>query len=75
MAEQALKTGDRHPEHNQLAFVRYDEQGREEWTSVYRDPTAPYRLALESESRAPGRKCSLGRNGHSELETQEDVRR
>ncbi len=61
------KTGDRHPEHNQLAFVRYDEQGREEWTSIFRDPTAPHRLARESELAALERKCSTDRSDCSGL--------
>ena len=34
MTERKYKTGDKHPEHNMLAFVRYDDEGREEWTSV-----------------------------------------
>lgn len=67
------KTGDRHPEHNQLAFVRYDEQGREEWTSIFFDPTAPYRLAQESELGGLARKCSPGRTFHSESGIREDV--
>jgi len=50
MKTEMFKTGDRHPEHNMLAFVRYDELGRAEWTSIFRDPSAPYRLAAESES-------------------------
>jgi hypothetical protein len=60
------KTGDRHPEHNMLAFVRYDQEGREEWTSVYRDPTAPFRLAAESESNETGGKCCPDGKGHIE---------
>ena len=67
MTERRFKVGDRHPEHNQLAFVRYDEQDREEWTSIYRDPSAPYRLAEESESKALGRKCSPAHIGRTEL--------
>ncbi len=41
------KTGDPHPNPacNLMAFVEYDEHGKEMWTSVGRDSEAPYRLA------------------------------
>jgi hypothetical protein len=71
---QPYKTGDKHPEHNQLAFVRYDELGREEWTSIFRDPTAPCRLARESELIEPGHTHSPSRNDHNESETQGGAR-
>lgn len=66
MAEQKYKTGDKHPKHNMLAFVRYDQEGRAEWTSVYRDPTAPFRLAAESEASKTGNTRFPGRKSHSE---------
>jgi hypothetical protein len=37
-----------HPVHNLSAFVEYDEHGRECWTSIATDPTAPFRLASAS---------------------------
>lgn len=45
VTDRKYKTGDMHPELNQTAFVEYDENGHEIWTSVYADKTAPYRLA------------------------------
>lgn len=46
----SYKTGDKHPIHNLMAFVEYDEQGEGWWTSIATDPTAPFRLAAESKS-------------------------
>lgn len=48
MTAQKHKTGDRHPDHEFLAFVRYDESGQAEWTSTFFDPAAPFRLAAHS---------------------------
>ena len=47
------KTGDPHPNpmFNSLGFVEYDEHGREVWTSVAGDSTAPFRCAMLSEQR------------------------
>jgi hypothetical protein len=42
------KTGDIHPIFNLLAFVEYDTDGVEVWTTIARDPKAPFRLALAS---------------------------
>ena len=44
---QQYKTGDRHPVHNLMAFVEYDENGVGWWTSIATDPEAPFRLASE----------------------------
>jgi hypothetical protein len=60
IAERKYKTGDLHPELNQTAFVEYDENGHEIWTSIYGDTEAPYRLAnLNAQGRSAGMKtCS-----------------
>ena len=63
---QQYKTGDRHPTHNLTAFVEYDEEGHEIWTSIGGDSEAPFRLAsLNAQRRAAGmRICSrIGRTG------------
>ena len=57
MQAKRFKTGDPHPVHNLTAFVEYDEQGKEWWTSVYEDSEAPYRLAREN---AQLRGCNSG---------------
>jgi hypothetical protein len=55
VTDRRYKTGDRHPELNQTAFVEYDENGHEIWTSVYGDTEAPYRLAnLNAQRRSAG---------------------
>ena len=66
MMAKTYKTGDKHPDHNMLAFVRYDEQGREEWTSVFRDSTAPFRLAAGNGSGSLECRRSPDRIDHSE---------
>jgi hypothetical protein len=48
VTERKYKTGDRHPDHEFLAFVRYDETGQAEWTSTFFDPAAAFRLAAHS---------------------------
>jgi hypothetical protein len=45
------KTGDKHPVHNLCAFVEYDDEIGEIWTSIAGDPEAPFRLALENRQR------------------------
>lgn len=42
------RTGDRHPMHNLMAFVEYDENGVGWWTSTATDSEAPFRLAAAS---------------------------
>jgi hypothetical protein len=56
--EPRYSTGDRHPEHEYLAFVRYDENGDEEWTSSFFDPSAPFRLAARKTQDGPEYKSS-----------------
>ncbi len=51
---ETYKTGDCHPIHKHLAFVEYDNQGREWWTSIATDPGAPFRLCSASK---PNRDC------------------
>jgi len=58
------KTGDVHPIHNLCAFVEYDEEIGEIWTSIASDPEAPFRLALENKQlRNSGKRiqtCTFG---------------
>jgi len=60
VTDHRYQTGDRHPTENLLAFVEYDGEGREVWTSIGTDTEAPYRLAnLNAQRRFAGRpKCS-----------------
>jgi hypothetical protein len=53
-----------HPVHNLCAFVEYDDEIGEIWTSIAGDPEAPFRLALENRQlRSLGKRihtCSVG---------------
>ena len=64
MAERKYKAGDRHPDHEFLAFVRYDVAGKAEWTSDYFDPSAPFRLAARNTRGDPEyRPCGQNSTG------------
>lgn len=59
------QTGDRHPTNNLLAFVEYDTDGVEVWTTIARDPEAPFRLALASKQSRLDCNHDASRNDHS----------
>jgi hypothetical protein len=60
-----FKTGDKHPVFNLAAFVEYDEQGREVWTSICEDSGAPYRLAnLYAQRRHENKKKAVHNVGN-----------
>jgi hypothetical protein len=59
-----FQAGDVHPVHNLLAFVEYDESGREWWTSIATDPMAPFRLASVSKPNHACHNHAGSRNSH-----------
>ena len=72
--EHVYKTGDPYPNPacNLLRFVEYDENGREVWTSIYRDNEAPYRLANLSEQRRCENMSASPRNPRTETPRRQD---
>jgi len=60
------KTGDPHPTLSLMAFVEYDPvEGVEVWTTIARDPKAPFRLALASKQSHQGCNHNADRSDHS----------